>query len=260
MNTPKSNLDPWRILLSHLMDLDSYAIPGIIDRTGMVVNWSLSDKENYSHKYRRDALRPRIIAAYNSLPPNDQLRVSHTIAAELSKLGQADKVNNDLKKIGWSIEGDSLVPVDADVKELFFPKGTQHDAYVEIRRIFQEASKSIYVIDPYIDSSIFTVLKTISHLPINVRLLTFKYPSDFILETRKFLSQHTNYSVKLRKTREFHDRFVVIDDTKCWHFGCSIKDAGNKVFMISLIEDHGNRDTLISQIENSWTNSQEEHI
>lgn len=260
MNASKSNLDPWRILLSHLMDLDSYSIPGIIDRAGLSVNWALTAKENYSQKYRRDALRPRIIEAYDVLIPDDQLRVSHTIAAELSKHGPIDDLNNDLKRIGWIIENDSLVPVDADVKELFFPKGTQHDAYVEIRKIFQEPSKSIYIIDPYIDSSLFMILKTISDHSIEVRILTYKTSSDFTLETRKFLSQHNNFSVKLKTTREFHDRFLVIDDTKCWHIGCSLKDAGNKVFMISAIEDAGNRDGLIRQIESSWGSSQEEQI
>ena len=260
MNNSKSDLDPWRILFSHLMDLDSYSIPGIIDRAGLKVNWALTEKENYSHKYRRDALSPRIIKMYDALSPDDQLRVSHTIAAELSKHGPLDDLNNDLKRIGWIIENNCLVPVDAEVKELFFPKGAQHDAYVEIRKIFQQASKSIFIIDPYIDSSTFTVLKTISENTIEVRLLTYKIPTDFTLETRKFLSQHNNFSVKIKRTREFHDRFLVIDDTKCWHIGCSIKDAGKKVFMISAIEDDGNRDGLIRQIESSWGSSQEEQI
>ena len=260
MNASKSNLNPWRILLSHLMEFDSYIIPGIIDKTGMVVDWSLTERQNHSHKYRRDAFRPRIIAAYDSLPPDDQLRVSHTIASELPLYPRTDKLNDALKRIGWSIENGSLIPVDAEVKELFFPKGTQHDAYVEIRKIFQEASRSIYVIDPYIDSSIYAALVTIPYSSISIRLLTFNYPADFIHETRKFLSQHSGYSISLRKTREFHDRFLVIDDIKCWHIGCSIKDAGNKAFMISIIEDDGNRKALIKQIEDSWTDSQEESI
>ena len=260
MNSSKSVLDPWRILLSHLMALDSYDIPGIIDRTGMVLDWSLTERENYSHKYRRDALRPRIITAYNSLPPDDQLRVSHAIAAELSKTGRTDEINNDLKRIGWKIENNNLVPVGADVRELFFPKDTEHDAYVEIRKTFQEASTSIYVIDPYLDSSIFTVLKTIPLVSINVRLFTFKIPSDFALESRKFLLQYANYSIELRKTREFHDRFIIIDNLKCWHIGCSIKDAGKKAFMISVIEDDTNRNALMKQIEDTWINSQEEKI
>jgi hypothetical protein len=260
MSSSKSVLDPWRVLLSHLMEFDSYLIPGIIDKTGMVVDWSLTEKQDYSHKYRREAYRPRIISAYNSLPPDDQLRVSHILASELSLYPRAVDLDNALKKIGWTLENDSLIPIDAEVRELFFPKGTAHDAYVEIRKIFQETSKSIYIVDPYIDSSIFEVLQTIPNSPIKVQLLTFKYPSDFIHETKKYLSQHSNFSIELRKSLEFHDRFVVVDDIKFWHIGCSIKDAGNKAFMISVIEDEGNRSALMKQIEDNWVKSKEESI
>lgn len=257
MEPKKSSLDPWRILLGHLMDIDSYSIPSIIDKTGMVVDWTLTERENYSHKYRKDALRPRIIAAYDALPNDDKLRVSHTIAAELSQYQLAEDLRNDLKKIGWIIENDSLVPVDAEVKELFFPKSTKHDAYVKIRKIVQKTLKSIWVIDPHIDSTIFTVLKTIPQLPIEINLLTFQiHGNDFAHEASMFMSQHNDYSVEIRRTPGFHDRFIVIDESECWHIGASIKDAGNKAFMISLIEDDGNKAALIKQFENSWSTAQ----
>ena len=118
------------------------------------------------------------------------------------------------------------------------------NVYIEIRKIFQEASTSIYVIDSYLDSSIFAILKTITSKPIKVKLLTSKIPSDYVHETRRFLYQHINFTVEIRKTREFHDRFIVLDGSKCWHVGCSIKDAGNKAFMISKFEDNENRNAL----------------
>lgn len=260
MKNTKSNLDPWRVLLSHLMEVDSYYIPNILDRTGMIVDWSLTEKESYSHKYRREAFRPRIIAEYQSLPSNDQLRVSYTISEELRKMGSTAGINRDLERIGWRIDDSGLVPIEADVKELFFPQDTQHDAYVEIRKIIQEATRSITVIDPYLDSSIFTIFETISAQHIIVRLLTTKIPSDFVHETKKFLSQNNNFNVKIRKTKEFHDRFIVLDDSKCWHVGCSIKDAGNKAFMISKFEDGSNRNALKMQVDNAWEAAQRVNI
>jgi hypothetical protein len=261
MENKKSNLDPWRILLSHLMKMgDSYAIPGIIDRTGMVINWSMPENERTYTKYRIDTFRSRITAAYESLPPEDQLRVSHAIATELSTFKGIENVKSDLKRIGWNIEDGSLIPVDADVTELFFPKSTIHDAYVKVREILDKASSSIYVIDPWIDKSIFIVLKTISHTPIKVKLLSAHYPSDFIHETKTFITQHTGYSIEIRNTNDFHDRFLVIDETICWHIGASIKDAGKKSFMINLIEDNGNRAALIKQFEDSWNAAQVQNI
>jgi len=255
MNTTKSDLDPWRIICGHLFEIDSYYIPELIDKTGMEVDWSLTDRQDYSHKYRKAAYRPRINFVYQSLSTDDQLRVSYTIVAELVKMGNIDALDNDLKRIGWSIAEDKLVPIGADVKEIFFSKDSQHDAYVQIRQIIQEATTSITVIDPYIDSSIFTVFKTASPQSFNFRLLTFRLPSDFVHEAQKFLSQFNKCKIEIRKTKEFHDRFIVLDAINCWHIGCSIKDAGNKAFMISKIEDNANRDALVAQMKSIWANA-----
>lgn len=255
MNTTKSDLDPWRIICGHLFEIDSYYIPELVDKTGMEVDWSLTDRQNYSHKYRKAAYRPRIDFAYQSLSTDDQLRVSYTIVAELAKMGNIDALDNDLKRIGWSIAEDKLVPIGTDVKEIFFSKDSQHDAYVQIRQIIQEATTSIIVIDPYIDSSIFTVFKTASPQSLNFRVLTFRPPSDFVHEAQKFLSQFNKCKIEIRKTKEFHDRFIVLDAINCWHIGCSIKDAGNKAFMISKIEDNANRDALVAQVKSTWANA-----
>ena len=251
----KSELDPWRVILGHLFELESYYIPEIIDKTGMVVNWTLTEREDYSHKYRKAAYRPRINSAYDSLSEQNRLRVAYIVASELANIGLADALNAALEKTGWRIEQERLIPARADFKELFFPKDTQHDAYVEIRRLFQKTKGSITVIDPYIDSSVFIVMGTIPSSFLKVRLLTYKIPSDFTEEARKFLDQHTNFAIQARKSKEFHDRFVIIDDHECWHVGCSIKDAGSKAFMFSKIEDHINREALITQLENSWENA-----
>ena len=144
----KSELDPWRVICGHLFELDSYYIPEIIDKTGMPVNWTLTEREDGSHTYRKAAYRSRINAAYESLSEQDRLRVAHIVASELSDRGHADTLNATLEKIGWRIEQGRLIPTRADVKELFFPRDTQHDAYLEIRRLFQNAKSSITIIDP----------------------------------------------------------------------------------------------------------------
>jgi hypothetical protein len=49
-----------------------------------------------------------------------------------------------LKRIGWNIEGNSLIPVDAGMTELFFPSRTRHGAYIKIREMVQYSSTYIY--------------------------------------------------------------------------------------------------------------------
>ncbi len=122
MNITKSGLDPWRIICGHLFEIDSYYIPELIDKTGIEVDWSLTGRQDYSHKYRKAAYRPRINSVYQSLSTNDQLRVSYTIVAELVKMGNIDALDNDLRRIGWSIAEDKLVPIGGRCKRNILSK------------------------------------------------------------------------------------------------------------------------------------------
>jgi hypothetical protein len=156
-----------------------------------------------------------------------------------------------LKEIGWELKDDRLIPASLDVRELFFPDQTQHDAYVEIRTILQQARKSVLLVDPYIDESILTLLGTCASAGMEFQILSAKLPSDFELEAKKWISQH-KVKLQVRKTRDFHDRFLLLDGSRCWHIGCSIKDAGNRAFMLSQVEDEANRTPLVAKIVDAW--------
>ena len=120
--------------------------------------------------------------------------------------------------------------------QAFFPKGATHDAYTHIRAILQEARKSIFIIDGYMDSSIYTVLSTITG-SLDIRFLSSKVPNDFALEAKRFVQQHTTFTLTIRTVRDFHDRFIVIDGNSCYLLGASIKDAGNRAFTIVPLRD-----------------------
>lgn len=260
MSVPEGNdsgrheLDPWRVILARLFDLDSHDIPGIIDKSGLAVDWTLTEREDYSHNYRKRAYRPRIVRAYEALGQEDRLRVAFIVSDELARRELGDKLNSDLQRIGWRIQGGSLLPATETVRELFFPQGTQHDAYVRIRAILHRAQNSLRIIDPYLDGTIFTILGGADY-SLKVELLARKLPADFAHETEKFQQQYSLLRIETRQTREFHDRFIVIDDTECWHVGCSLKDAGNKAFMLSLIEDTRNAEALLDTLRSTWLNA-----
>ena len=250
----RNELDPWRVILACLFEIDSYEIPGIIDTSGMAVDWRLTEQEDYSHKYRKAAYRPRINRAYDALSGDDRLRVAFTVSDELASRGLVDKLNADLQRIGWRIEGGALAPATETVRELFFPQGTQHDAYVRIREIIHRAKRSLRIIDPYLDGTVFTILGDVQG-SLTVELLGAKLPADFALETTKFQQQHPNVQIETRRSRDFHDRFIVIDETECWHIGCSIKDAGNKAFMLSTIKDARNSETVLETLRDTWASA-----
>ena len=250
----KQKLDPWRVIFSFLPDLTSDQITLIIGHTGLSVDWSLNEQESFSHKTRIRAYMPRIVEAYSRLGAEEKLRVAWIVTKEIADFAQdyPQKLNNALRAIGWKLEANKLKPDDAEVRELFFPKGATHDAYVEIKKVLNLANTAISIIDPYLDGSIFQMLKTNPKVAMSVKLLSSKLPSDFALETKKFVTQHPTVSFEIRKTKEFHDRFIIIDNNRCFHIGASIKDAGGKAFMISPVEDKANADALILQHQQSW--------
>jgi hypothetical protein len=86
--------------------------------------------------------------------------VSWLLAKEILERNpeKATTLREKLGAIGWKIDLTRLFPADAKVDELFFPRRSEHDAYVEIRSIQQSATKSILIIDPYLDGSVFTLL------------------------------------------------------------------------------------------------------
>jgi hypothetical protein len=247
-----SSLHPWPVLRGLLLELSSYEVPKVVDHAGFMVDWALSSQQDYSDKMRIAAYRPRIDAAYEQLQEEEKVRVAYIIAGELADRGLGEKMDASLRAIGWRIENGKLAPDSEPVRELFFPKQSQHDAYVEIRRILQTAAQSISVVDPYMDQTMLTLLTTSLRPKMAIRLLTSKLPEDFEIEAKKWRAQHPEIALEVRTTKAFHDRFVVIDEGECWHIGCSIKDAGNKAFMLSNIEDEGNCRALVAQIEVSW--------
>ena len=252
-----SELHPWRVLCSFVLELSSYEVPKVIDRAGISVDWSLSTPQDFSDKMRIAAYRPRIDSAFDQLDENAGLRAAFVVTEELVKRGHSEQVDNALRAIGWRLDEGRLVPDTTEVAELFFPRQSQHDAYVEIRAILQASTKSITIIDPYVDQSVLKLLASALETGMSIKILSAKIPADFENEMKAWRTQYKNATLNVHTTREFHDRFIVLDDSICWHIGCSIKDAGNKAFMLSKIEDECNRIALLKQIAESWTTGTE---
>ena len=250
----KDDLHPWPIILSMLQELSSDEICRIIGLSGLQVNWNLTKEQSFSHTTRKRAYLPKIQCAYDILTDENKLSAAWIVAEEIRRIDDAliSKINSKLYLIGWEISKNGLTTHNIQVKEIFFPTGKQHDAYVEIRNIVQQAIDSIYIIDPYIDSTIFQLMSSNSSPQLKVRFLTSNLSRDFSLEASKFISQNNQFQLEVRKTNAFHDRFIICDDTTCYHIGASIKDAGNKAFMISKLEDVNNINALFYQLQESW--------
>lgn len=133
----------------------------------------------------------------------------------------------------------------------FFTEGQYFDAFSAIKEIIKEAKQSIVLVDGYVNT------ETLAYFPskepnIKLRILTSpKSNSDEFQHTIKIYNkQYENLNVK--SSNNFHDRFLILDDSQFYHIGASIKDAGNKTFMYSKIEDLDIINLIRNKILSEW--------
>lgn len=171
-------------------------------------------------------------------------------------------LNESLAGVDWTFQTGRLFPLQLPTQdqEVFFKKGEAHDAYVHIRGIVQSAASEVLLVDPFIDDSIYTVLKTANQPNLSTRILARErnLPKDFPLEAEKFFQQHTSIaSLQARTTEDIHDRFIVIDNKKVYLLGASIKDAGKKACAIVLIEQGQIVGFILEYLTDVWNASAE---
>lgn len=129
-------------------------------------------------------------------------------------------------------------------QKVFF-KGEMFDAFALLVDLVKTAEESITVIDGYVDEKTLNILAK-KNEGVECRLVT--YPSSPLTasDVRVFESQHG--PLRVSRTSDFHDRFLVIDDETVYHIGASLKDAGKKTFAMSLINDDELKQTLLNKL------------
>ena len=109
--------------------------------------------------------------------------------------------------------------------------GEFYDAYTLIQLIFESASSEIIIIDSYIDRTILDRL-VVKESGVTVNIYTSTTTSKILgIDINTFNKQYGGLNVLY--TTKAHDRCIIIDQTKIYHVGHSIKDLGNKIFTIS---------------------------
>lgn len=119
-------------------------------------------------------------------------------------------------------------------QKLYFD-GQIYDAFSLLASLISQAKKSIILIDGYVDTGTLDLLsKKAANIPTTI--YTFKRGNKLTSsEIQKFNTQYPTIDIKIDES--FHDRFLILDDSICYHIGASLKDAGKKSFALSLIED-----------------------
>ena len=81
---------------------------------------------------------------------------------------------------------------------------------------------------------------------VNVLIVTSGNGNLTDKDIAKFNSQYPKLTVKISK--DFHDRFLIIDRNEVYHIGASIKDAGKKSFGITKLEVEELTKSLLAKV------------
>jgi len=111
---------------------------------------------------------------------------------------------------------------------IFF-EGQIFDAYSFINNLLKNTKNEIVLIDNYIDDSVLTLFSKYPKL--KIKIYTHTITKQLRLDYQKYSSQYKN--IELKEFKNTHDRFLILDNTKIYHIGASLKDLGKKWFAFS---------------------------
>ncbi len=136
-------------------------------------------------------------------------------------------LKSKVEYISNSFEDNSLKP-----KQGIFYDGQMFDAYLFVVDLIKSAKSEIVLIDNYIDESVLILFS--KNKNIQITIYTQDISKQLNLDIQKYNKQYNNLQVKI--TKNFHDRFMILDNKEIYHIGASLKDLGNKVFAFSKFE------------------------
>ncbi len=122
---------------------------------------------------------------------------------------------------------------DAIPDQGIFFNGQIFDAYLFVSKIVKSAGNSILLLDNYIDETTLAILA--KRKPgIKAIIYTENFSSSQIIDEQKLNKQYE--SIEIRKLKNNHDRFLIIDRKEMYHIGASLKDLGKKIFGFSRMD------------------------
>ena len=113
------------------------------------------------------------------------------------------------------------VPADA---EITFGSGEVYNFFRALNKVIASAEKSIFIIDPYLDDTVFDHYLNAREPTVVVRLLIGPRSKQIKPAAAKYLAQYGSV-LEVKQSNKIHDRVIFIDGYACWILGQSIKDA-----------------------------------
>ena len=152
----------------------------------------------------------------------------HGVIQRLDNL-EIKQLNTDaaLEKVFKALE------TDYTPQQGIFFEGQLFDAYVFVSNLIKQAKRSVTLIDNYVDENTLLLLSKRRKW---VVCKLYAKPKAILL---KDLEKHNLQfpPIEFVENHGSHDRFLILDNTKLFHMGASLKDLGKACFGFSRMDD-----------------------
>ena len=166
---------------------------------------------------------------------------------ESTRNGNVAKILGTLHRAVADLE--LTLPVDS--RQAFGP-GALYEFFKALNALVASAQRSLYIVDAYMDDSIFDTY--LSSLPrsVTVRLLVRDFAANVKLAAEKYVAQYGT-ALEAKKSKSLHDRVIFVDGSECWVLGQSIKDAtaSKPTYLAPLSPDVAS--LKLADYENIWS-------
>ena len=159
-------------------------------------------------------------------------------SVEKRQIETEEKLNRNLLRIDEKLDineknfekvFDALEAADLP-KQGVFCDGQIFDSYEFVSDLIRKAKASIVLVDNYVDDTVLSMLDK-RKSGVSATIYTQSISKQLTLDLQKHNAQYAPIDVRILKN--FHDRFLFLDEKTIYHIGASVKDLGKKVFGFS---------------------------
>jgi hypothetical protein len=167
-----------------------------------------------------------IVARADSSQSNDLERaVSGLYSLASTQRESWGKILRILARVTTELE--LRTTVGSNNRDQAFGPGAVYDFFKALSGVIASATKSLLIVDPYMDNTIFDTYLASAKPGVTARLLIMKQAANVRAAAEAFKQQH-HAVIDVRKSINIHDRLVFVDGSECWVLGQSIKDAADE--------------------------------
>lgn len=140
-----------------------------------------------------------------------------------------------------------------------FPANSQLDIQIVIAKVIEQATKSLWIQDPYMDEKIVNELVNVN--AIDIKLLTSNKNNSKMEIFKQRLSaskqQFPAKKIDAKISDSFHDRSYIIDEEQVWQLTGSYKDSGKKPITLMKIKSEIDSQRFITEFNTYWNDATE---